>query len=61
MFLLFYDVGCKLPGDVLFAMGEYDSHAKRLVEVCSQMLGAIYGAVLPACASERYHEILESA
>ncbi len=45
--------------NILLSMNEIHLHTKLLVEVLSQMLGGIYGAMLAASASEADGEIGE--
>ena len=42
-------------------MLKQDAHAVLFSKVSGKVLGAINGTVLPACAAERYHQVLESA
>ena len=42
-------------------MLEYDAHAILGVEVCGEVLGRVYRAVLASRASERHHEVGEAA
>ena len=47
--------------NVLFAMGEVDADAIFPVEVLGEVLGAIDGTMLAACAAEGEHEVGEAA
>ncbi len=47
--------------DALLAMGEVDANAIFPVEMLGEVLGAIDGAMLTACAAEGEHEVGEAA